>query len=72
MRIAHHWIDLRLDTSMLDGKPLELEPDAIAYFWVPDSFFQHAKDAKTVKIITPAASLQVTPEKMVKYTELLV
>ena len=58
-------------TSQLD-KPLELEPDAISEFWVPDSFFQHAKDAKAVRIMNPQASLQVTPEKMVIYVEMYV
>lgn len=67
--MAHHWLDPRLNTSLLK-EPLELEPDAISEFWVPDSFFQHAKDAKAVKIITPTASLRVTPEKTVQYTEL--
>ena len=51
---------------------MELEPDAISEFWVPDSFFQHAKDAKAVRIMNPQASLQVTPEKMVIYVEMYV
>ena len=29
IRVAHHWIDLRLNTSELD-EPLELEPDAVS------------------------------------------
>ena len=51
---------------------MELEPDAVSEFWVPDSFFQHAKDAKAVRIMNPQASLQVTPEKMVIYVEMYV
>ena len=69
VRVAHHWIDLRLNTSELD-EPLELEPDAVSEFWVPDSFFQHAKDAKAVRIMNPTASLQVEPDQMVKYVEM--
>ena len=71
MRVEHHWIDSRLNTSQLD-KPLEMEPDAISEFWSPDSYFHHAKDAKAVRIMNPQASLQVTPEKVVIYVEMYV
>ena len=69
IKIAHHWTDLRLKTDHLQG-PLELEPDAVSDFWLPDSYFHHAKSATAVKILTPTASLQVTKNKTIKYTEL--
>ena len=69
LKISHHWIDARLDTSELDDS-LEIEPEAISDFWVPDSYFSHAKDAKSITIMTPTASLQVTPNKTIKYSKM--
>ncbi len=69
VRVAHYWVDLRLNTSQLDG-PLELEPDAITDFWVPDSYFHHAKDAKSIRLMTPTAALQILPNKTIKYSSM--
>ena len=69
MRISHHWVDSRLNTTYLE-ETIELEPDAVTEFWVPDSYFHHAHKAKTVRIMNPTASLQVTPNQTIRYTEL--
>ena len=69
IRMTHHWIDTRLNTSNLEDN-LELEPDAVTDFWVPDSYFHHAHKAKTVRIMNPTASLQITPNQTIRYTEL--
>jgi len=69
IKISHHWVDTRLNTSELE-EPMEIEPDAISDFWVPDSYFSHAKAAYSIKIMTPTASLQVTPNKTIKYAKL--
>ena len=69
IKIIHHWLDIRLNTTDLD-EPLEIEPDAVSDFWVPDSYFSHAKEAKSVRIMTPTASLQITPNQTIKYSKM--
>ena len=69
LRMSHAWRDTRLNTSFLEEN-LELEPDAVTDFWVPDSYVHHAHKAKTVRIMNPTASLQVTPNQTIRYTEL--
>ena len=69
IKISHHWIDTRLNTSNLEDA-LEIEPEAVSDFWVPDSYFSHAKEAKSIKIMTPTASLQVTPNMTIRYAKM--
>ena len=66
VRLSHVWYDTRLKSDF--DRPLELVPEAIKEFWTPDSYFHHAKDSKTVRLITQPASLRITPDKRIKYT----
>ena len=70
VRITHTWKDIRLNTSLLVGEfdAEELDPSAISQFWVPDSYFHHAKDAKFIKLMTQTASLQIRRDKTLRYS----
>lgn len=66
VRLSHIWYDTRLKSDF--KRPIELVPVAINEFWTPDSYFHHAKDSKSVSLITKPASLRITPDKKITYT----
>ena len=72
VRITHTWKDIRLNTSLIFDTETktgeELDPSAISQFWVPDSYFHHAKDAKFIKLMTHTASLNIRRDKTIRYS----
>ena len=68
VRVSHYWRDSRLKIDF--EEPLELVPESVKDFWTPDSYFHHAKDSKSVSLITKPASLRITPDKEIKYTKM--
>ena len=54
--------------ELADKTGEELDPSAISQFWVPDSYFHHAKDAKFIKLMTHTASLNIRRDKTIRYS----
>jgi len=75
VRITHTWKDIRLNTSLIFDTETktgeELDPSAISQFWVPDSYFHHAKDAKFIKLMTHTASLNIRRDKTIRYSTMV-
>ena len=67
VRVTHIWKDSRLVTSNLPS-PVELEPSSIIDLWTPDSYFHHTKELKFVRLMTQAASMEVSPDQTIKYS----
>ena len=67
VRVTHIWKDSRLITSKLPS-PIGLEPSSIVDLWTPDSYFHHTKELKFVRLMTQAASMEVSPDQTIKYS----
>ena len=67
VRDTHIWKDNRLLTSKLSSS-VELEPSSIVDLWTPDSYFHHTKELKFVRLMTPAASMEISRDQTIKYS----
>ena len=67
VRVTHIWTDTRLNTSHLT-EIAELDPSSIKEFWVPDSYFHHAKEAEFIELMTPTASLRIRHDQALRYS----
>lgn len=67
VRVTHIWKDNRLLTGNL-ASTVELEPSSIADLWTPDSYFHHTKELNFVRLMTPAASMEISPDQTIKYS----
>ena len=67
VRVTHIWKDNRLLTSKLNSS-VELEPSSIVDLWTPDSYFHHTKELKFVRLMTPAASMVISPNQTIRYS----
>ena len=67
LRLAHRWMDKRLNVSDIDIS-VEIEPSAINDFWTPDSYLRHAKKENSVSLMQPPASLTVYNTSIVRYS----